>query len=72
LLSAFFAVVAVVLARMGYERWGVPLGMLLAIVLFILFGYRWSLSRRFMPSGLLAISSIVVLGVLILTTIWAD
>jgi uncharacterized membrane protein (UPF0136 family) len=69
-LSAVAAVVAVVIARMGYDRYGLWLGMTLAIVLFILFGYRYTLRWKFMPSGMLAVVSLVVLGVLILTSDW--
>ena len=69
-LSAIAAVVAVVIARMGYDRYGLWLGMTLAIVLFILFGYRYTLRWKFMPSGMLAVVSLVVLGVLILTSDW--
>ncbi len=69
LLSAIFAVVALVMARMG-NTWGFPLGMLLAITLFVLFGYRYALrNRKFMPSGMLAVVSLVVLGVLILASV---
>jgi uncharacterized membrane protein (UPF0136 family) len=69
LLSALAAVAALVLSRMGYV-WGLPLGMLLAIVMFILFGYRYSLNRKFMPSGMLAAVSLVVLGALMMSSDW--
>ena len=72
LLSALAAVVALVLARMGYAL-GMPLGALLAITLFILFGYRYAIhNRRFMPSGMLAVVSLVVLSVMILTSDWGS
>jgi uncharacterized membrane protein (UPF0136 family) len=70
-ISAIAAVVAVVLARMGYS-FGIWLGMILTIVLFITFGYRWSLRRKFMPSGMLAIVSLLVLGILIITSDWGS
>jgi uncharacterized membrane protein (UPF0136 family) len=70
LLSAVFAVVALGLALLR-NRFGIPLGVLLAIVLFVLFGYRYALrGRRFMPSGLLAVVSLVVLAVLLLAADW--
>ncbi len=66
LVSAAAALVALVLARLGYAL-GFPLGMALAIVLFLFFGYRFALrGRKFMPSGLLAVLSLVVLAIMIL------
>jgi uncharacterized membrane protein (UPF0136 family) len=71
LLSAVFAVVALVLAMMG-NRFGFPLGALLAMVLFVLFGYRYALrNKKFMPSGLLAVVSLVVLAVMMLVADWS-
>ncbi len=70
LLSAVFAVVALGLAVMR-NQFGFPLGALLAVVLFILFGYRYAIhNRRFMPSGLLAAVSLVVLGVMLMVADW--
>jgi uncharacterized membrane protein (UPF0136 family) len=70
LLSAAFAVVALGLALVK-NRFGLPLGVLLAIALFVLFGYRYALrGRRFMPSGLLAVVSLVVLAALLLAADW--
>lgn len=70
LLSAAFAVVALGLAAVK-NRFGIPLGVVLAITLFVLFGYRYALrNRRFMPSGLLAVVSLVVLAVLLLAADW--
>src|SRR5262249_14288123 len=61
LLSAVAAVVAAVLSRLGY-RFGLPLGVLLAAGLAVLFGYRYAIrNKKFMPSGLLAVVSLVVL-----------
>jgi len=69
ILSAIFAVVALVLSLMG-NTWGFPLGTILAITLFILFGYRYAIhNRKFMPSGMLAVVSLVVLGVLLLAAL---
>jgi uncharacterized membrane protein (UPF0136 family) len=70
-LSAVAAVAALVLSLMGIS-FGIPLGMLLAIVMFLFFGYRLALRRKFMPAGLIAVASLVVLGVLIWTTYWVS
>lgn len=72
ILSAIFAVVALVLAVLKYP-WGFPLGLTLAIVLFVLFGYRYAIrSRKFMPSGMLAIVSFVVIIVMTFLTVVND
>jgi len=66
LVSATAALVALVLARLRYAL-GFPLGMALAIVLILFFGYRFALrGRKFMPTGLLAVLSLVVLTIMIL------
>ncbi len=64
-----------VLAALGLSArshpWGVPLGMIVSITLFLLFGYRYAVkTRKFMPSGLLAIASLVVLAVMFLVMDW--
>ncbi len=65
LVSAAAAAVALVLSAMQY-RFGVPLGATLAIVLFLFFGYRYALRNRlFMPNGLMAVVSFVVLVVMV-------
>ena len=70
LLSAVFAVAALALSAMG-NRFGIPLGVTLAVVLFVLFGYRYAIRNKvFMPSGLLAVVSMVVLAVLLLAADW--
>ena len=70
LISAAAALIALGLAVTGH-RLGFPLGMILAIVLFCLFGYRYALrARKFMPSGLLAVISLAVLAVMILVMDW--
>jgi uncharacterized membrane protein (UPF0136 family) len=70
LLSAVAAVVAAVLSLMRYP-FGIPLGVALAIGLFILFGYRYAIrNKRFLPSGLLAVVSLVVLVLLMLVSYW--
>jgi uncharacterized membrane protein (UPF0136 family) len=70
LISAVVAVIALGLATMG-SQWGFPLGLTLAIILFVMMGYRYATKgRKFMPSGLLALVSLVVLGVMILMIDW--
>ncbi len=69
-LSAVFAVVALVLAMIG-SGFGFPLGLTLALVLFVLFGYRYAIrNRKFMPSGLLAVVSLVMIGVMVVVMDW--
>ncbi len=71
LVSALAALAALGLSA-GNNRLGVPLGMTLSIALFVLFGYRYAdKTRKFMPSGLLAIVSLVVLAVMILVLDWS-
>jgi uncharacterized membrane protein (UPF0136 family) len=69
-VSALAALAALGLS-IGNNRLGVPLGLLLSISLFVLFGYRYAVkTRKFMPSGLLAIASLVVLAVMFLVMDW--
>ncbi|MGE3819643.1 MAG: TMEM14 family protein [Isosphaeraceae bacterium] len=71
LLSALGALAAVALSLSG-RRWGIALGTLLAVSLFVLFGYRYAVrSKKFMPSGLLAIVSLVVLLLLMALADWS-
>jgi uncharacterized membrane protein (UPF0136 family) len=71
LLSALAALVALGLS-IGNSRWGVPLGLLLSITLFVLFGYRYAAKTgKFMPSGLLAVLSLVVVAVMFLVMDWS-
>ena len=50
-------------SRSPYKNYGIALGLVLSISLFILFGYRYAVkTRKFMPSGLLAVVSLVVSG----------
>ncbi|MFI5458275.1 MAG: TMEM14 family protein [Isosphaerales bacterium] len=68
--SALAALAALVLSVRNI-RWGVPLGMILSIALFLLFGYRYAVkTRKFMPSGLLAVVSLVVLAAMFLVMDW--
>jgi len=69
-ISAITAALALALSIRS-NRWGVPLGLLLSISLFVLFGYRYAAkTRKFMPSGLLAVASLVVLAVMFLVMDW--
>jgi uncharacterized membrane protein (UPF0136 family) len=70
-LSSVAAFVALGLS-IGNSLWGVPLGLLLSISLFVLFGYRYAVkTRKFMPSGFLAVISLIVLGVMFLVIDWS-
>jgi uncharacterized membrane protein (UPF0136 family) len=69
-ISALAALLALGLS-LGNNRLGVPLGLILAVALFVLFGYRYAVkTRKFMPSGLLAVASLVVLAVMFLVMDW--
>lgn len=71
LLSAAAAFGAMGLSVAG-NALGPPVGLLLAVVLFVMFGYRYAVkTKKFMPSGMLAIISLLVLGVMILTIEWS-
>jgi len=71
LLSSVAAFTALGLS-VGNSRWGVPLGLLLSVVLFVLFGYRYAAKTgKFMPSGLLAVLSLVVLAVMFVLMDWS-
>jgi len=71
MLSAVAAFAALGLS-LGQNQLGPPLGALLSIALFVLFGYRYAIKTgKFMPSGMLAVISLVVLAVMILTIDWS-
>ncbi len=54
------------------SRWGIALGLILSICLFVLFGYRYAVKTgKFMPSGFLAVISLVVLAVMFLVMDWS-
>src|SRR5579862_2943381 len=53
------------IAGTNNERGGYALGLTLAIVLFLFFGYRAAIARRFMPGGMLAIASALVMAVMV-------
>jgi len=63
--SAAAALFALVLSFLS-SVWGLGLGALLAILLAVFFGYRFAVkTRKFMPAGLLAVVSLIVLAVMI-------
>ena len=67
------AVVALIALGFATHRGvlGFPLGLVLAIALLGLFGHRYAAKgRKFMPSGLLAIVSLLVIGVLVTVIDW--
>jgi uncharacterized membrane protein (UPF0136 family) len=69
LVSAVAALVAMGLSLSGSPL-GRPLGLLLAIVLFVFFGYRYALrGRKFMPNGVMAVVSFLVIATLMLAMI---
>jgi len=71
MLSALAALAALGLSARN-NLLGVPLGMTLSIALFVLFGYRYAVkTRKFMPSGLLAVASLIVLLVMFLVLDWS-
>jgi uncharacterized membrane protein (UPF0136 family) len=68
--SAVGALVAMGLAIMKNPV-GFPLGFTLALVLFVFFGYRYALrAHKFMPSGLMAVISLIVVGVMAMVMDW--
>ena len=68
--SAVAALVALLLLVKN-SALGVPLGIILSIALLVLFAYRYAVkTRKFMPSGLLAIVSLAVLAVMVLMMGW--
>ncbi len=71
LLSAVFAGLALALMLMKNHNLGTTLGAALAMVLCILFGYRYAIhNRKFMPSGMLAVVSLVVVVVMMMSADW--
>lgn len=49
------------------KNYGIPCALTLSILLAIFFAYRFSLSHKFMPGGLMAIISLLVVGFLLFT-----
>jgi uncharacterized membrane protein (UPF0136 family) len=71
-LSALIALAALALS-IKYKNFGIALGLILSISLFILFTYRYAAkTRKFMPSGLLAVVSLIVLAVMFLIMDWTQ
>lgn len=69
-IAAIAAGLAAGLSLLGY-RFGIPLGVLLALVMFLMFGYRYAIrNKTFMPSGMLAVVSMVVLLLLLFLSDW--
>ena len=69
LASAVAAILALLLSFQN-PTWGMGLGALVAILLAVFFGYRFAVkTRKFMPAGLLAVVSVVVLAVTVLVLI---
>ncbi len=64
-VSGLIALAAVFISDRYNEDGGYALALLLAVVLFVFFGYRASLSKKFMPGGLLAAASVVVIAVMV-------
>ncbi len=73
LISALVALAAVGLSLADKnQNMGIALGLILSISLFILFAYRYAAkTRKFMPSGMLAVVSLIVLGVMFLIMDWS-
>src|SRR5438270_103786 len=63
--SGILTLVAVWLSATRSESSGYSLALALAVVLFVFFGYRASITRKFMPGGLLAVASVVVIAVML-------
>jgi uncharacterized membrane protein (UPF0136 family) len=60
--SGILALVAAWISETYSPDGGYSLALLLAVVLFVFFGYRASITRKFMPGGLLAVASVLVMG----------
>ena len=72
-VSALVALAALALSLADKNRnMGIAPGLILSISLFILFAYRYAAkTRKFMPSGLLAVVSLIVLAVMFLIMDWS-
>src|SRR3974390_475818 len=63
-LASAVAALLALLVSFQHKNWGMALGLLLALLLTFLFGHRYAVkTRKFMPAGLLAIVSLVVMAV---------
>jgi uncharacterized membrane protein (UPF0136 family) len=69
--SALAALLALVLWSKN-PRLGIGVGLVLSMVLLVLFAYRYAVkTRKFMPSGLLAVVSLIVMAVMFLAIDWS-
>jgi uncharacterized membrane protein (UPF0136 family) len=66
--SAVATILALVLSFQN-AKWGMALGCLVALLLAYFFGHRFATKRKFMPAGLLAVVSVIVLAVTILALV---
>ena len=64
-VSGVIAILAAAISATYNEDGGYSLALLLAIALFLFFGYRASVTRKFMPAGLLAVASVAVIAVMV-------
>lgn len=64
-VSGLIAIASAWISSQYNEDGGYSLGLLLAIALFLLFGYRASVTKKFMPSGMLAVASVAVIAVMV-------
>jgi len=73
LIAGTSSAVAALLALWLWSKnspFGLPLGLVLSIVLFLLFAHRYAAkTRKFMPSGLLAVVSLIVLAMMLLVMV---
>ncbi len=65
LVSGLIAIVAMVIAATSNEDGGYAIALTLAIAMFIFFGPRAMTSRKFMPMGMMAVASVIVIGVMV-------
>jgi uncharacterized membrane protein (UPF0136 family) len=69
-LASAVAAILALLVSFQNTAWGMGLGALVAVLLAVFFGYRFAVkTRKFMPAGLLAVLSAVVLAVTLLVLI---
>ncbi len=64
-VSGLIAAGAAVLSSTYNEDLGYSIALILAIVLFLFFGTRAVTARKFMPSGMLTVASVVVIAVMV-------
>ena len=64
-VSGLVALVAIYIAARHNEDGGYSIALILAIAMFIFFAPRAMTARKFMPMGLMTVSSAVVIGVML-------